>query len=265
MQDISNTKILVCYHKKYNLPKQSFYLPIQVGKAISNINLDIQCDDKVGDLVCENISSKNYSFCELTALFWAWKNIKKIYPNIQYVGLCHYRRYFKNIEKDLYKLYKSKNCTIVSNYFIFPWSVEVQYKKSHVSDDFDVLKESVSELYPEYTDSFKKNLCNNNKTLYFNMFVMSVSDFEHYCEWLFTILLNVEKKINIDNYNHKQIRIFGYMAERLLLVYIKHNHIKMIHDDVINIEQKNISFIIKLKNILNKLRYSISFFFNKSR
>ena len=64
---------------------QSPYLPIQVGKAISNTDLGVQ-----GDNTGDNISEKNQSYCELTGIYWAWKNLK----NVDYIGLCHYRRYF---------------------------------------------------------------------------------------------------------------------------------------------------------------------------
>ena len=80
-----NVKILVCCHKKDVFATQYPYLPIQVGKAISNIDLGIRGDD-TGD----NISNKNASYCEMTGMYWAWKNLK----NVDVIGLCHYRRYF---------------------------------------------------------------------------------------------------------------------------------------------------------------------------
>ena len=67
------------------MPKNILFLPIQVGRAISSVDLGIQGDD-TGD----NISWKNRNYCELTALYWAWKNLKEV----DIIGLCHYRRYF---------------------------------------------------------------------------------------------------------------------------------------------------------------------------
>ncbi|GBR74728.1 protein DUF4422, partial [Candidatus Termititenax aidoneus] len=81
-------KILVCTHRQAEFPPNDIFLPIHCGKALSNLDLGIQGDD-TGD----NISAKNKNFCELTGLYWAWKNLKKLYPNVEYVGLCHYRRY----------------------------------------------------------------------------------------------------------------------------------------------------------------------------
>lgn len=91
-----NCKILICCHKPCELPPDpdGLFLPVQVGAAISDVDLGMQRYDQVNGEPCDNISAKNKSYCELTALYWAWKNIKKIYPNLEYIGLNHYRRYF---------------------------------------------------------------------------------------------------------------------------------------------------------------------------
>lgn len=87
-------KILVCYHKEAELPKDNIYLPIQVGKKEQDFCLGIQTDCDINGVECDNISVLNHVYCEMTAMYWAWKNIKKVYPNVEYVGLCHYRRFF---------------------------------------------------------------------------------------------------------------------------------------------------------------------------
>ncbi|GHT81204.1 hypothetical protein FACS1894130_12890 [Spirochaetia bacterium] len=89
INDTDELKILVCYYQPWEIPKGDIFLPIQAGKAISGFNLKMQGDD-----TGNNISSKNQAFSEFTAWYWAWKNIKILYPNIKYIGLSHYRRYF---------------------------------------------------------------------------------------------------------------------------------------------------------------------------
>ena len=64
-------KILVCCHKPDKWLSDDVYIPIHCGKAVSKVNLGIQGDD-TGD----NISTKNPNYCELTAMYWAWKNLK---------------------------------------------------------------------------------------------------------------------------------------------------------------------------------------------
>jgi hypothetical protein len=106
-----NIKILVCTHKKSDFPKDDIYLPIQVGKSISDIDLDIQ-----GDNTGDNISEKNPYYAELTGQYWGWKNLK----DVKYVGLCHYRRYFdlssikrKNGQMDFDRIFKKYDIVLV--------------------------------------------------------------------------------------------------------------------------------------------------------
>ena len=80
-----NIKIIVAAHKKYRMPADQCYLPLHVGKK-GKADLGYQGDD-VGD----NISEKNPYYCELTGLYWAWKNL-----DADYIGLAHYRRHFAN-------------------------------------------------------------------------------------------------------------------------------------------------------------------------
>ena len=81
-------KILVACHKQAEVFKNNVYLPIHVGKALhKDVDLGFQGDD-----TGENISSLNPLYCELTAQYWGWKNL-----DVEYIGLCHYRRYFKTI------------------------------------------------------------------------------------------------------------------------------------------------------------------------
>ena len=85
---MKNVKIIVATHKPYKMPDDEMYLPVHVGAAGKD-SIGYQRDDEG-----ENISSKNPYFCELTGLYWAWKNL-----NADYIGLAHYRRHFSNGKK----------------------------------------------------------------------------------------------------------------------------------------------------------------------
>ena len=80
---MADIKILVACHKPSELPQNELFLPIQVGAALATRTLPI-AQDNTGD----NISDKNPTYCELTAQYWAWKNLQA-----DYYGLCHYRRF----------------------------------------------------------------------------------------------------------------------------------------------------------------------------
>ena len=119
-------KILVCTHKPGFVLQDDIYTPIQVGKALSNVDLGFLGDDK-GD----NISVKNKEFCELTAMYWAWKNLK----NLDVIGLCHYRRYF-----DLNASFLSVSCRLwvcwrCYTLMIFPKKIsKIQISKPQIDE-----------------------------------------------------------------------------------------------------------------------------------
>ena len=71
-------------HKKFPEPGDPVYVPLQVGRAGSE-DLGYMRDD-----TGVSISEKNCYYGELTGVYWVWKNIK----TSDYVGICHYRRYF---------------------------------------------------------------------------------------------------------------------------------------------------------------------------
>lgn len=278
----SKLKILVCCHKQSELPRNdsNIFLPIHVGAAISTQNLGIQRDDELNGEKCDNISEKNKSYCELTALYWAWKNIKKIYPDIEYVGLNHYRRFFnfdnvfardwnrKPINDVVnYKINYAQLSKFLSNDFgilakkkIYPYSIAVDYSVSHVSDDLRILAEIVKERYNDYYPQFIKFFYCNNKLAHFNMFIWKYDDFDNYCNWLFSILFEAEKRIDISNYSDVQKRIWGYMAERLLNVYIIKNKIKTVYLPV-NVYNDTKESIFKY--VINRIRYNLAFYLSK--
>lgn len=230
-----NIKILVCCHKKDVYASESPYFPIHVGKQISKLDLGIQ-----GDNEGENISSKNSSYCELTGMYWAWKNMK----NVDIIGVCHYRRYF-DFHNQCRKLFPEtifssdsfnevnirltdeiinelkKGRIIMPKERIYGYSLFFDYCFNHISDDIKILADVIKEDSPQYYDAFVETMHFNNKLMHYNMFVMNWTDFDRYCNWLFPLLYKVEEKIDISNYSSTQKRIYGYMAERLLNVWVK--------------------------------------------
>lgn len=227
-------RVIVCCHKQDVHASEPPYFPIQVGKASSKTDLSIQ-----GDNSGENISNKNYCYCELTGMYWAWKNLK----GVDVIGLCHYRRYFdfhrqgarafpytvvKTADFDSVDLSISDSIIqrVYNGEIIMPkpmnyrYNLMVEYCTSHISDDYRVLRNVIKETQPqEIQDAFYEVFYQNNKLMHFNMFLMNWNEFDAYCSWLFPILEELEKRIDISNYNDIQKRIFGYMSERLLNVW----------------------------------------------
>lgn len=234
-------KILVATHKQYWMPDDNVYLPIHVGRE-GKADLGY-----VGDNTGDNISAKNANYCELTGLYWAWKNLK-----CDYIGLCHYRRYFasknlhtNNTEKkkavilhrtDYEKLLQEYDVIlpVKRNYYIE--TVRSQYEHAHNKRDLDEVERIVVELYPEYSEAFTK-VMGRTKLYILNMFVMNKALFDEYCSWLFSILLELEKRINITNYNKYEARVFGFISERLFNVWLEKQQLNVKAVPVINLEK----------------------------
>mgnify|MGYP001209344087 CR=1 FL=1 len=246
-------KILVATHKKYEMPNDDMYLPIHVGRE-GKKDLGYQ-----GDNTGENISHKNKNFCELTGLYWAWKNL-----NCEFIGLCHYRRYFKSNSRK--KLREKKLSQIISRYeveelldeydIILPkkrsyyietvWS---HYEHAHNINDLRETEKIINELFPEYINSFNEVM--NRKTLHlYNMFILKKDDFDSYCEWLFNILFELEKRIDITDYNKYQSRVFGFISERLFNVWIIYNRKKFKELKIVNMEE--INWLLKLSSFIKR-------------
>lgn len=238
-------KMLVATHKKYKMPSYDIYLPIHVGRE-GKQDLGYQ-----GDNQGENISSKNSNYCELTGLYWAWKNL-----NCEVIGLSHYRRHFtvksksevrKNKDNKIALAITDKEiaellnkCDVVvpkkRNYYIETiWS---HYEHAHNIKDLNETKCIIEEKHPEYIESFNKVM--SGKTLYlYNMFIMNKEDFDSYCEWLFNILFELESRTDLSEYDAYQSRIYGFISERLFNVWLLNNKKILKEVDVVNVEGVN--------------------------
>ncbi|MBF8984607.1 DUF4422 domain-containing protein [Lutibacter sp. B2] len=249
-------KILVATHKKYQMPVESMYLPLHVGRE-GKEDLGYQ-----GDHTGDNISIKNSNYCELTGLYWAWKNLK-----CDYIGLCHYRRYFTNenlFQKILKRnekfdliLKKSEIEELVKEYDVilpkkrnyYIETVWTHYKNAHHIKDLEEAKQIIEEKYPQYIDSFDK-VMNGTQLHIYNMFIMQKEEFDRYCEWLFDILFELEKRVDISNYDNYQKRIYGFISERLFNVWLSYQKLNEKETLVINMEKvkwstKIMEFIIR--------------------
>lgn len=284
-----NTKILISCHKACELPADDFFLPVEAGSALKSEKIGFQCDDECMGQECDNISRKNMHYCELTVLYWAWKNIRKVYPSLEYIGLNHYRRFFIfgktarrttsieyeklsdiNLPLTPENISLEKNTIITPRDTIFSTSLYVHYCTHHYSEDYRILRNSIKELYPDYYDSFIHVFEKNYILLPYNMFIMSFDIFEDYCEWLFNILKDVESKSIYKSYNQYQQRIFGYMSERLFNVYIHQKKIKIKQYPIAFINPEKAFYIHKnsiksiFKNAIRELLVRIRDFKSKS-
>lgn len=215
-------KILVVTHKPYWMPEDKIYLPIQVGFGEE---LGFQRDN-TGD----NIADKNKNYCELTALYWAWKNL-----NADYIGLAHYRRHFslnKKHVKHLAPVTEGDVALLLEKYEVLlpkkrHYYIETtysQYIHAHHKEDLDTAETIIKEKYPDYLQAFNE-VMGKTSGHRFNMFIMKKEVFDDYCKWLFSILFELESRLDISNYSSNDARVFGFVGERLLDVWMVKNKV----------------------------------------
>ena len=248
-----NIKLLIAAHKKYQIPEDKMYFPLHVGAEGKN-SIEGFTPDNSGD----NISSKNPYYCELTGLYWAWKNL-----DAEYIGLCHYRRYF-SISKQLPKTEDEKFKVVLTqaqaeekllkadiilpkarNYYIE--TIYNHYKHTMYIEPLDIAGKIIAEKYPEYSDEFE-HLKHTTKLHAFNMFIMKKDILDKYCTWLFDILGEVEKQVDTSQYSDFHKRFFGRISERLLDVWIRTNKLNYVEVPVIDMQK--INWVNKIKSFL---------------
>lgn len=216
-------------HKITAMPQnKDLYMPILVG-ATKNFRdgITFQRDDEGN-----NISDKNSSYNELTALYWAWKNLN----NVDIIGLVQYRRYFfkkfrnrklNNVldKCDIIHLMKDSDVILPKMRHYYIETNYSHYIHAHHQVPLDETRRIIISLYPSYLVSFDKVMSKRSAHM-FNMFIMKKKYFNEYCEWLFDILEHVENSIDINNYSKQERRVFGYLAELLMDVWIYKNKVK---------------------------------------
>lgn len=214
-------KILVACHKADPAIRQDdIYMPIQVGKALHpELDLGFQGDD-TGD----NISEKNGSYCELTAMYWAWKNLPK---DVDIVGLCHYRRYFDDtINVATIPQLLEKYDMICPNWDYYHFPAIYDLRRYIPEEDILIMIDSILDLCPDYYQTILRYLyCGNTLTQY-NMVIMKRKNFDDYCNFLFPLLDNIYSIVKKHSYTRLN-RSLGYMAEDILGIYIAHNKLRV--------------------------------------
>ena len=251
-----NLKIYVAFHRKGKiLSNDAIYNPLQVGRNISGLELDL-----LHDAEGENISGKNEIYSELTGWYWIWKNQKH-----NFIGTGHYRRYFtvsspsflqnlgmilqffiglkkkrhglfyvRNTQRWRSKILTSRQVAALLNEFDavlpqkkkFKYTVYEQYRRRHNENDILLTRAIISEKFPDYIESFDETF--SSRQMYaFNMFVLPWNLFDEYMNWLFAILFELEHKANINHNDKYQKRVCAFMAERLQNVWINKKRLKV--------------------------------------
>lgn len=218
-------KVVIATYKKYQMPSDELYIPLHVGSEgkidDKGMPLDLgYTKDNTGD----NISDFNASFCELTGLYWAWKNL-----DTDYIGLVHYRRHFslkkkKGFEnvltyKQLEPYLGNKKIFVPSKRRYFIETLYSHYGHTHYASQLDETRKVIAEKYPDYLKSYDKVLKQTYGYM-FNMMIMDNQLINDYCEWLFDILFELRKRIQMPSLSSFQGRYYGRISEIIFNVWL---------------------------------------------
>lgn len=233
-------KIMIAAHRHYHMPMDDIYLPVRVGNALAKDSFGYQPDNEG-----ENISEKNPFYCELTALYWGWKNLKA-----DYIGLAHYRRHFVWKKKSKWKfarilskeeaikLCETHNVILPQKRKYYIESLASHYGHTHDIEHLELTREVIRKLYPDYLDDFDRRMkCRSGHM--FNMFIMKRELLNQYCSWLFPILFETEKEIDTSKMSAFDARLFGRVSELLLDIWLKKNKIAYKEIGLVQIGDEN--------------------------
>lgn len=286
MPDKPDIKIFVSH--RIDLDAQTIdnplYIPVRCGAVYDKRENITMLGDDTGD----NISERRMSFCELTVQYWAWKNVKA-----DYYGLCHYRRYhnFSGNEYTVAKNETNNGCVVADS--LSPENIEkfgltenqvrtylkdadiVVHKpiittefgvknnyvamkdspKYHNIHDVDLTLKIISEKYPEMARTAYEYMNGSDEWLY-NCYVMKAEIFNAYCEWIFDILFELEKRIDTTNYTTTQYRALGLIGEHFFGVYLsylkKQKKYRIKETELVFIENPKANVIPKNIELLNR-------------
>ena len=284
-------KIFVGYHKPSNfLIKSDLFIPIQLGRKVADqaskdgaLNKeDILWMNKntIGDDTGDNISELNRYYCELTGIYWIYKNYKLI-GNPDYVGFMHYRRLLDfdgTISKKFFIKHKNEGLFITGVGTLKIYKKLIQLYSQHYSSEcveeiinkYKVIKlksetnlmvdkrekhkfeiEYVKEHYPEIYVCMQKQF-NEAHFNYKNMFVLQRDDFLAYAKFIFEILHLNEDEI--------EPREKGFLAEILTSAYLE--YLSQLHHSSLECSCLYLSYrkpLVKLKIFAYQIGSALTF------
>ncbi len=186
--------------------------PIQAGAALTDMRI-AELTDNTGD----NISDKNADYCELTALYWIWKNKICSDAAVEYYGLFHYRRLLDISDEDLMRM-QQEGVDVVLPYPTIHEPDMAEHHGRYINEtDWQAMILALNQLCPDDAAMFKEIL--KQPYMYnYNMLVARKNVLRNYCEWLFPILERTEELCSLAGSKGAD-RYIGYLGENLLTLY----------------------------------------------
>jgi len=242
-------RIFVVAHKQTKTPPSPLYGVIAVGGAILP---GAEFSDSTGD----NISAKNRNYCELTAIYWIWKNTRE-----DPVGVCHYRRFFNLLPTNLHShplitlpapddtttrlLSDPRQATVIrhllNQYDIIipralfpPISIGHDYVRAHGAQEWSEFLRQLDLLYGADRHSAR----DESRFFGFNMLIARREIFDLYATQLFHVIDKVFSVVgarpDVPGARYQPGRYPGYLAERFMSAFVNANRLKYFEAQVLH-------------------------------
>lgn len=234
---------LFCYAHflpEYGLVDDEFHTPMHVGKELHKDVEVCEVCDNTGD----NISMLNGLMSELTGMYWVWKNVN----DVKYVGTEHYRRRFGLSPEEIAEILKEKDL-ITFKPILCENSLLADYVGCHSEFDMFATEYIVRRFFPDYTASWDKYITNGHMLFASNCFISTKENYDKACEFVFGALrvfietFGIFDPVRLTNHVRMfcvpscpdekndgefgwikyQMRLGGFLAERLFTLYFLHN------------------------------------------
>lgn len=249
-KDDSKLDIFICSHKQFDIyPKNDIY---KVIHGTEEIDVDLDEFEDYGT----KLTPMEFSYAEGSRMYWLWKN----YRLKDYIGICHYRKYFDFWDKvpNMDKVFENHDVVLGSP---MNWGSNFAfYQNCHNINDMMLTMDIIKQKYPEYDKPFREYML-GGKMYICNMFIMKSNDYKDYCKFVFGVLEEFTKRrkwhsdLDIKRYVtlHKQeyiknfypnntveyqSRILGFVLERLTNAYIFKHFKKPYLVNIIETEDK---------------------------
>lgn len=212
--------VYIAVHKDVPMMSAKGYLPLQVGAALHPPL------PYIGDNTGLHISQKNPHYCELTGLFWVWHNTRD-----DYKGLVHYRRYFTHrghilAEGEIREYLKDYDILLPRREPLREAAWQEFCLYSGHEKDLRLTREAVGLVSEEMLPAFDAVMAGHSLHLY-NMLIAPAAEFDAYCRWLFAVLTQVEQRVDMTGYTPYEQRLYGFLGERLLNVWVTHRGLRV--------------------------------------
>ena len=185
-----------------------FEVSIQAGASLSDVSI-AEMKDNTGI----NISEKNRMYCEMSAVYWIWKN-----TDHDWIGVEHYRRHLL-VKPEMLK--NDVDAIMPLPYICYPHEM-AQFLRFTTENVLNALLKALKELHPDEYEEYHEILYGKYQYTY-NLVCARRCVFDNYCKWFFEITEYMERTMGNEVPELLETRAFSYVAEVLTNLYFMYH------------------------------------------